>query len=61
MAGDAGPRVGDDEVARMGAVAGITVFLADDSVIVREGVRALLDLEEDLHVVGTAEDYDGLV
>jgi adenylate cyclase len=45
----------------VGAVAGITVFLADDSLIVREGVRALLDLEEDLDVVGTAVDYDGLI
>src|SRR5918994_5165846 len=32
----------------------ITVFLADDSVIVREGVRAMLALESDLEVVGTA-------
>jgi class 3 adenylate cyclase/FixJ family two-component response regulator len=39
----------------------ITVFLADDSVIVREGVRAMLALESDLEVVGTAADYDELV
>jgi adenylate cyclase len=39
----------------------ITVFLADDNVLVREGVRALLNLEADLEVVGVAEDYDGLV
>jgi class 3 adenylate cyclase/DNA-binding NarL/FixJ family response regulator len=39
----------------------ITVFLADDNVLVREGVRALLGLEADLDVVGVAEDYDGLV
>src|SRR5437588_1466078 len=39
----------------------ITVFLADDNVIVREGVRALLGLEHDLEVVGTADDYDSLV
>src|SRR5438105_11665218 len=39
----------------------ITVFLADDNLIVREGVRALLGLEADLDVVGVAEDYDGLV
>src|SRR5829696_3130296 len=39
----------------------ITVFLADDSVIVREGVRAMLALESDLEVVGTASDYDELV
>ncbi len=37
------------------------VFLADDNVIVREGVKSLLDREGDLRVVGVAEDYDGLV
>jgi adenylate cyclase len=51
----------------MGAMTGgtgdrrITVFLADDNVIVREGVRALLALEPDLDVVGTADDYDSLL
>jgi adenylate cyclase len=39
----------------------ITVFLADDNVIVREGVRAILALEADLEVVGTADDYDSLL
>ena len=39
----------------------ITVFLADDNLIVREGVRALLGLEDDLEVVGVASDYDELV
>src|SRR5213595_3923606 len=39
----------------------ITVFLADDNVIVREGVRALLSIEPDLEVVGTAGDYDELI
>src|SRR2546423_14941529 len=39
----------------------ITVFLADDNLIVREGVRALLGLEQDIEVVGTAADYDGLL
>ena len=39
----------------------ITVFLADDNLIVREGVRALLGLESDLEIVGVAADYDGLV
>ncbi|MEX1008516.1 MAG: adenylate/guanylate cyclase domain-containing protein [Acidimicrobiia bacterium] len=39
----------------------ITVFLADDNVIVREGVRALLGLEDDIEVVGTADDYDSLI
>jgi len=39
----------------------ITVFLADDSLFVREGVRALLAAQPDLEVVGVAEDFDGLV
>jgi class 3 adenylate cyclase/ActR/RegA family two-component response regulator len=39
----------------------ISVFLADDSVIIREGVGAMLRREPDLEVVGVAEDYDGLV
>jgi class 3 adenylate cyclase/ActR/RegA family two-component response regulator len=39
----------------------ISVFLADDNLIVREGVRALLSLEPDLTIVGTAADYDELV
>ncbi|MFC2176803.1 adenylate/guanylate cyclase domain-containing protein [Actinomycetota bacterium] len=39
----------------------ISVFLADDNLIVREGVKALLDLEDDLDVVGQAADYDELV
>jgi adenylate cyclase len=39
----------------------ISVFLADDNLIAREGVRALLALEDDLEVVGVAADYDELV
>jgi class 3 adenylate cyclase/DNA-binding NarL/FixJ family response regulator len=39
----------------------ISVFLADDSLLVREGVRALLAAQPDLEVVGVAEDFDGLV
>ena len=39
----------------------ITVFLADDNLIVREGVKALLELEDDIEVVGHAADYDELV
>ncbi|HET9442410.1 MAG TPA: adenylate/guanylate cyclase domain-containing protein [Acidimicrobiales bacterium] len=40
---------------------GITVFLADDNVIVREGVRAILAREPDISIVGVAGDYDELV
>jgi adenylate cyclase len=39
----------------------ITIFLADDNLIVREGVRALIERNQDLHVVGVAADYDGVV
>src|SRR5436853_108847 len=39
----------------------IGVFLADDNLIVREGVRALLAREPDLEILGTAADYDELV
>jgi len=39
----------------------ISVFLADDNLIVREGVKALLDVEDDLEVVGQGADYDELV
>lgn len=39
----------------------ISVFLADDNLIVREGVRALLGLHPDLVVVGVAADFDELV
>jgi len=39
----------------------IDVFLADDNLFVREGVRALIERHPDLRVVGLAEDYDGLV
>ncbi|MDQ3735452.1 MAG: response regulator, partial [Actinomycetota bacterium] len=39
----------------------IGLFLADDNLIVREGVRVLLEMEDDFEVLGTAADYDGLV
>src|SRR3954469_6358831 len=39
----------------------ISVFLADDNLIVREGVRALLQRQPDLDVVGVAADYDELL
>ena len=39
----------------------ISVVLADDNLIVREGVRALLALETDIEVVGVAADYDELI
>src|SRR5260221_7931284 len=39
----------------------ITAFLADDNLLVREGVRALLQRHPDLEVVGVAADYDELI
>jgi class 3 adenylate cyclase/DNA-binding NarL/FixJ family response regulator len=39
----------------------ISVFLADDNAIVREGVRAMLALEPDIELVGVARDYDELI
>jgi len=39
----------------------LTVFLADDNLLVREGVRALLSLADDIEVVGVADDYDSLI
>jgi DNA-binding NarL/FixJ family response regulator len=39
----------------------ISVLLADDSLIVREGLRALLSTTGDLDVVGVAGDYLELV
>ena len=39
----------------------IGVFLADDNLIVREGVRALIERQQDLQVLGVAGDFDGVV
>jgi class 3 adenylate cyclase/ActR/RegA family two-component response regulator len=39
----------------------ISVVLADDNLLVREGVRALLARRDDVEVVGVAADYDELV
>jgi class 3 adenylate cyclase/FixJ family two-component response regulator len=39
----------------------ISVFLADDNLLVREGVRALIGTCPDMEVVGVAGDYEGLV
>ena len=42
-------------------MARISVLLADDSVIVREGLRAMLGMTDDMDVVGVAGDYDELI
>jgi len=39
----------------------ITVILADDNLIVRERVRALIDRQADLQAVGVAAGYDETV
>lgn len=43
------------------AATAISVVLADDNLLVREGVRALLSLHRDIDVVGVAADRDELV
>jgi DNA-binding NarL/FixJ family response regulator len=40
---------------------GIQVIVADDSLLVREGVRALLTEQHDIAVIGLAGDYDELL
>ncbi len=37
------------------------MFLADDSVLIREGVAAMLARQSDFEVVGVADDYDSLI
>src|SRR4051794_35924918 len=54
-----GSRTGPEPATLM--VMAISVFLADDNIIVREGVRALLAREKDLDIVGVAGDYDELI
>ena len=39
----------------------IDVFLADDNLIVRAGVKALIERNADRRVVGVAADHDGVV
>src|ERR687891_429350 len=39
----------------------ISVFLADDNLLVRAGVRALLQRQPDFEIVGEAADYDELM
>ena len=39
----------------------ISVLLADDNLIVREGVRSLIERHGDLRIVGVAADYDEVV
>ncbi len=49
-----------DHIAAPGERA-IDVFLADDNLIVREGVRAIIERHADLRVVGVAADYDEVI
>lgn len=42
-------------------MARISVFLADDNLLVRSGVRAVLQAEPDIEVVGEAADFYGLL
>jgi adenylate cyclase len=51
----------DTRSATSGPPATIDVLLADDNLIVREGVRALIARHADLRVVGVAADYDEVI
>lgn len=51
----------DAVMTEASAETAITVFLADDNLLVRAGVRALLARHADLEIVGEAADYDELV
>ena len=55
------PALADTDVLPEEDTRTITVFLADDNLLVREGVRALLGIEKDLEVVGVAADFDELI
>ena len=48
-------------LARLGPVAVLRLVVADDTLLVREGVRSLLDDEPGMEVVATAADLDGLL
>lgn len=39
----------------------IRLVLAEDNVLMREGVRTLIELEEDLELVGVSDNLDGLL
>lgn len=39
----------------------ISVLLADDNLLIREGVKALIDLSDDIDVIGVAAEYDELI
>ena len=39
----------------------ISVLLADDNLLIREGVQALIQMSDDIDVIGVASDYDELV
>src|SRR6266704_1562824 len=52
---------GMEQQSRAPGIGPIDVFLADDNLIVREGVRALIERHPDLRVVGVAADYDEVV
>src|SRR5580698_2930719 len=51
----------DTRSAPSGPPGTIDVLLADDNLIVREGVRALIARHADLRVVGVAADYDEVI
>lgn len=49
------------EPASVAQDASVRVLIVDDQSMIRAGFAALLDAQEDIHVVGTAEDGDGIL
>jgi len=39
----------------------IRIVLAEDNTLLREGIRSLIEAQEGLELVGTADDYDSLL
>jgi DNA-binding NarL/FixJ family response regulator len=40
---------------------GVRIVIAEDSMLMREGIRGVLDSQDDFEVVGVAADYDSLL
>jgi DNA-binding NarL/FixJ family response regulator len=39
----------------------IRIVIAEDSMLMREGIRGVLDTQDDFEIVGVADDYDSLI
>ncbi len=55
------PGIGGHTPVMNTALTPLSLLLVDDHTILREGLRALLELQQDLHVVGEASTFDEAV